>query len=132
METFREAYCAKHEIASELFEVHLLRRCLYPSARAFDRLFQLENSEYFTIDREIVRAVGDLTRLDCYADVVHEFRHHRLNRHWLRRLFHLRLSTTLLRQEVFAILGRRLYVYRSAQGHGEFASPAAISRPAAA
>lgn len=111
--TFRERYCALHQIAVGDFEDHLLRRSLYFHARPLRGVLALL-PDYFAADREFLRSVGDIRSRRLFHAEAGEYHAHPANRSLLRRWLRLRVSAERVRVNMEA----------SWQGHGT-ASPVA-------
>lgn len=100
--TFSETYCARHGVDAAEFERRLFREGLYPHARWVLGLLRLAGSDYFSPDREFIRAVGQLRSRRMLRAEIDEFHTHPRNRGFCRIALRLRVSTTRVRRLVEA------------------------------
>ncbi len=98
MKTFRELYCERQGIASELFERALLRRCLYTHARVLYWLLLLLGRGYFAADLDFVREAGELKYRRDLRNEIADFRCHPAARGFMHRVLRLRVSADRLRR----------------------------------
>lgn len=97
--TFAEKFCAKHNVHPADFEATVLRRSLRPAARVLRPFLNL-NPSYFAADREFVRGVGRISRLDEFQTEAQDFAHHPDGRGFGHRTLGLRVSRERLRRIV--------------------------------
>lgn len=90
-------------MAPEDYEAEVLKRSLYPLARAC-RIFLGLIPDYFLADRAFLAAVGRMTRRRDFGLEEIEFVHHPANRGVLRRQLKLRVSARRLHRLVRAVL----------------------------
>jgi hypothetical protein len=102
--TFAEAFCEQRGIPSDRYERAVLREVLYPQARIVYPLIRLLCSQYFAVDYDLVRGAGLLNRAGDFPFEATDFNLHPANRRLLRRIFHVRASTTRLRRLVREVL----------------------------
>ena len=88
--TFADEFCRQHTIAREDYEDAVLRRTLYPAARIL-YLFLAQGADYFASDRDFIRGVGRICRLDDFHFEAKDFRHHPDNAGFLRGKIRLRV-----------------------------------------
>jgi len=107
LKTFRELYCEQHGLPSERFEEVLTARAWYPHAQGWRWLMSLVNREYYSTDREFVRAVGDLRSRRHFMNEASDFHLHRDNRAFPRRVLKARVSAERLRRIFDAVMAAR-------------------------
>ena len=107
LKTFRELYCEQHALPSERFEDVLTARAWYPHALPWRWLTGLVYREYYSPDREFVRAVGDLKSRRHFANEATDFHLHRDNRAFARRVLKARVSAERLRRIFDAVMAVR-------------------------
>jgi hypothetical protein len=95
--SFRERYCAIHQIAPSDFEEHLLPSALYLHARPLRGVLQ-SLPEYFSADREFLRSVGDLRSRRFFHAEAGEYHTATACRGFLHRFLRLRVSAERVRQ----------------------------------
>ena len=99
MKTFRELYCERHGVAFDHFERHLVWRSLHWTARPFFWLRGL-NQDYYSINFEFVRHVGELRSRRGFHNEAAEFHYHPGNRGFFRTILLMRVSSHRL-QAIF-------------------------------
>ena len=82
----------------------LLRETYYPHAAAFATLVRLLSPVGFSLDHELVRGVGLISRRDQLAGVLTDFRIDSRNRGLLRSRLRLRVSTRRMQRVVYALM----------------------------
>lgn len=97
--TFAEKYCAKNGVDPADYEAVVLRQALRPTARIL-RLFLNLNPNYFAADRDFVRGVGRISRLDDFQAESVDFTHHPAGRGFCHRTLGWRVSRERLRRIV--------------------------------
>jgi hypothetical protein len=97
--TFAEKYCAKNGIHPADYEAAVLRQALRPAARILRPFLNL-NPNYFAADREFVRAVGRISRLDDFHAESLDFTDHPDGRGFCHRTLGWRVSRERLRRIV--------------------------------
>jgi len=100
--TFSEMYCARHGVDAAEFERRLFLAGLYPHARWLLWLLRLAGPDYFSPDREFIRAVGQLRSRRLLHAEIGEFHTHPRNRGVWRVVLRLRVSTTRVRRLIDA------------------------------
>ncbi len=101
--TFAEKFCAQHEVHPADFEATVLKLTLRPVAGFLRPLLNL-NPDYFAADRQFIRGVGRIARIEEYAGEEEDFIHDPANRHFFHRTLHLRVSRRRLRKLVSSTL----------------------------
>jgi hypothetical protein len=101
--TFSEKFCAKHNGRPEDFEATVLRMSLKPSARLFQPILNL-NPHYFAADREFVRGVGRISRIEDFGSEAHDFTEHPDGSGFFHRSLGLRISRRRLLKLVRDVL----------------------------
>jgi hypothetical protein len=101
--TFAEKFCSGHRISTADFEQEMLRRSLYPAGRLI-RFLVGGNSNYFTPDREFIRAVGKLTRLHGFGAEVWAFTVNPENSRPHRLHLKMRVSTKKVYQQLVSVM----------------------------
>ncbi len=94
-------FCQRQGIPPEHFEAIALRRALYPHARMLRGILGIVRADFFSIDREFVRAAGSTTSSREFRLEELEFHSHPENSSLLRRRMLLRVSTRRLHQLLF-------------------------------
>jgi hypothetical protein len=102
--SFRERYCAIHQIAPADFEEHILPAALYFHARPLRRLFAAF-PDYLAADREFLRSVGDLRSRRFFHAEAGEYFTATACRGFLHRFLRLRVSAERVRQIMEATWG---------------------------
>ncbi len=97
--TFSEKFCAKHNVRPEDFEATVLRLSLRPAARLFRPILNL-NPDYFAADREFVRGVGRISRIEDFGSEAQDFADHPDGRGFCHQSLGLRISRQRLRKLV--------------------------------
>lgn len=100
--TFAEKFCAQHRIPPAAYEKEMLRRSLYPLGRLV-LFFVSSDSNYFVPDREFVRGVGKLTRLQGFGAEVWAFTVNPENSRFHRLRLKLRVSARRVYRHVHAV-----------------------------
>lgn len=98
--TFSDRYCQHHELATEQFTTHLLRRSLHAPLRWFWPVLRAGLQDYLEPDIICVRASGRLTKRRELEGELAEFSYHPRNRSFWRRVMKQRLSTRRLRRNL--------------------------------
>lgn len=99
--TAAQAFCQRQGISPGHFETIAFRRSLYPHARLLHGIVGFFQADFFTIDRELVRAAGGTASSREFRLEEQEFHSHPENSSILRRYLLLRLSTRRLHQVLF-------------------------------
>lgn len=99
--TVSKEFCQRQGIPPERFETTAFRRALYPHARLLRGVVSFFQSDFFTIDRELVRAAGGAASSREFRLDEQEFHSHPENSNVLRRYLLLRISTRRLHQLLF-------------------------------
>ena len=94
--TFAEKFCSKNNVRPEDFEATVLRMSLRPPARLFQPILNL-HPHYFVADREFVRGVGRISRIDDFSSDAQDFTDHPDASGFFHRSLGLRISRRLLR-----------------------------------
>jgi hypothetical protein len=89
--TFAEKFCRQHRVHPSDYEAVVLWHSLRPFTRLLRPILNL-NPNYFAADREFVRGVGRLTRLEDFHTESQDFIHHPDGRSFLHRTLKLRAS----------------------------------------
>jgi hypothetical protein len=97
--TFAEKFCRLRNVQPAEFEKIVLRLSLTPAARFLRPLLSL-NRNYFASDRELVRDVGRIKRIEDFAAEAADFSYKPYNRGFLHRTLRLRISRRRLRDLV--------------------------------
>jgi len=90
--SFAERFCKQYGIPPERYVEEMLNRSLYPQARWFAWLVNFVYSDYFYVDRELIRDLGLLNRVEAMQRQFDEFHYQPVNRRFLRRQLRLRVS----------------------------------------
>jgi len=90
--TFGEIFCERYHLPPESYNREMLRRVLYPRARMISPVIRLFAPGFFDADRDFIRGVGLIRRMEDLGDEVTEFHLHPRNRGFLRRVFKIRAS----------------------------------------
>jgi hypothetical protein len=93
---FAEKFCAAHNVHPADYQEAVLRRTLRPMARVLRPVLNL-NRDYFASDRELIRDVGRLTRLEDFEAEAMDFSYNPYNRGLFHRVLRLRVSRRRLR-----------------------------------
>ena len=101
--TFAEKYCAKTGVHPTDYEATVFRHSLRPVAR-FLRFSLNLNSNYFAADREFIRGVGRISRLDEFQSEAVDFAHYSERQGFCHRTLKWRVSRESLRRIVRATL----------------------------
>jgi hypothetical protein len=96
---FAEKFCAKNQIQPEDFVPTVLRLTLRPAARSIRTLLSF-NPDYFAADREFVRGVGRISRLEDFNSEAEDFMQDPDARGFLHQRLGLRVSRRRLRHLV--------------------------------
>ena len=96
---FSEKFCATRQVRPEDFEATVLRLTLRPTARLLRPLLDL-NPNYFAADREFIRGVGRISRLEDFGSEAEDFANNPYNCDFLHRALRLRVSRRRLRDLV--------------------------------
>lgn len=99
--TVSKDFCQRQGIAPEHFEAIVFDRALYPHARLLHDVVAFFQPEFFSIDRELVRAAGAVSSSRDFRLEEMEFHSHPENASLLRRRLLLRISTRRLYQLLF-------------------------------
>ncbi|MBM3856127.1 MAG: hypothetical protein FJ399_23710 [Verrucomicrobia bacterium] len=97
--TFAEKFCRQRNVHPADFEQVVLRLTLRPAARFLRPLLGL-NRDYFASDRELIRDVGRIKRVEDFAAEAEDFSYNPYNRGFLHRTLRLRISRRRLRDVV--------------------------------
>jgi len=97
--TFAEKYCAKNGVHPTDYETAVLRQALRPMARILRPFLNL-NPNYFAADREFVRGVGRISRLDDFHGESLDFTQNPDGRGFCHRTLGWRVSRERLRRIV--------------------------------
>ena len=97
--TFAEKFCTKNNVHPEDFEVKVLRLTLRPTARLLRPLLNL-NPDFFAADREFVRGVGRISRIEDFRSEAEDFTGHPEGRSFCHRTLKLRISREVMRRLV--------------------------------
>jgi hypothetical protein len=92
---FSEKFCASRGLPPEKYEETVMRLALRPLARLLWPLLAFYPN-YFAADRDLVRAVGRLSRVRDFEDEAVDFAHNPVNRGFFRQTLQLRVSTRRL------------------------------------
>lgn len=101
--TFAEKFCARNKVPPEAFEATVLRFALKPRARVVRWLLNL-NPNYFVADREFVRSVGRISRIEDFHAEALDFDDHPNGQGVCHRVLGLRVSKKRLRHLVHETL----------------------------
>lgn len=102
--TFAEIFCSHHALPPARFAPVLLQETYYPHAAAFATLVRLLSPVGFSLDNELVRGVGLISRRDQLAGVLTDFRIDLRNRGFLRSRLRLRVSTRRMQRVVYDLM----------------------------
>lgn len=91
--TFKECFCAQHELAEERFATVVFRKTLYPHARWLRGIIGVFDAEFFRADLDYVADVARVRRLRDMSELAADYFIHPGNRGVAKRLFNLRVST---------------------------------------
>ncbi|HLP24768.1 MAG TPA: hypothetical protein VK477_03750 [Acidobacteriota bacterium] len=114
--SFRERYCALHQIPLTEFEEHLLPGALYFHARWLRGLLKML-PDYFAADREFLRSVGDLRSRRFFHAEAGEYHTATACRGFLHRFLRLRVSAErvrLIMEKTWGVLDSNPPVEKSA------------------
>ncbi|HVU25299.1 MAG TPA: hypothetical protein VHE13_14315 [Opitutus sp.] len=92
MQTFREAYCTKHQCPPAEFAARVFWHTLYRHALFVAPLLIWLNYDFFSPDRSLIGHAGDATSVSRIRDEVRDYFWDSSNRGWLRRTLRLRVS----------------------------------------
>jgi hypothetical protein len=95
-QSFAEKFCAARKVHPAEFEEVVLRLTLRPMARVLRPILNL-NRDYFASDRELIRDVGRITRLENFEAEAQDFSQNPYNQGLLHRGLRLRVSRRRLR-----------------------------------
>lgn len=109
--TFAEKFCARYGISPADYENEMLRRSLYPTGKLV-RLLVSSDANYFVPDREFIRGVGKLTRVQGFGAEVWAFTVNPENSRFLRLRLKMRVSAKRVYRQVDEIL-RPLHTSRT-------------------
>jgi hypothetical protein len=101
---FAEIFSARHGLLPARYVPALLRRTLYLHAAVVAPVINLLWPGYFALDRELIRGVGGITRLDQLPGLLSDFRHDSRNHGLMRSRLRLRVSTRRLHRIVHDLL----------------------------
>jgi len=96
--TLEENYCAKHQCPPAKFRREILRRTLHRHALPAAFLLELFRSDYFSLERDFIRVVGNVRSMRELENELREYRTDHRNRQWWRRIMRLRLSSQRFRR----------------------------------
>jgi hypothetical protein len=102
--TFGEIFCEQYHLPPESYIPGMLQRTLYPRARMVAPVIRLFAPGFFDADRDFVRGVGLIRRIEDLGDQVTEFHLHPGNRGFLRRVFKIRVSCQRMSRVVGEVL----------------------------
>ena len=102
--TFAEIFCSHRAVPPARFAPVLLRETYYPHAAALATLVRLLSPVGFSLDHELIRGVGLISRRDQLAGLLTDFRIDPRNRGWLRSRLRLRVSTRRVQRIVYALM----------------------------
>ena len=102
--TFGEIFCERYHLPPESYIPEMLQRTLYPRARMVAPVIRLFVPGFFDEDRDFIRGVGLIRRMEALGDEVTEFHLHPRNRGFLRRALKIRVSC----QRVSRVVGEVL------------------------
>lgn len=100
MATFQKIYCADNRCSEGEFLNHVLWRCLHRRAYFIGPLLSLVWPDYFAPDRELLRAIAQMSRMAQVEAEIGEYVADHRNSSWLRGRGRMRLSTRQLRSLV--------------------------------
>lgn len=89
--TFAEKFCARYGISLADYEQEMLRRSLYPTGKLV-RMLVSGDANYFLPDRDFIRGVGKLTRVQGFGAEVWAFTMNPENSRFLRLRLKMRVS----------------------------------------
>jgi hypothetical protein len=98
MSSFAEIFCAHHKLSPAQFEDEVIARAIHLHATLLWRVINLVHPEYFTADRQFIRALADIRSLRDFRVESSSFTHHPTNRGFLRRVLKIRVSSGRLRR----------------------------------
>jgi hypothetical protein len=90
--TFGELFCERYHLPPESYVREMLRRTFYPRALIIVPVIRFFSPGFFDADRDFVRRVGLIRRMEDLGDEVTEFHLHPRNRGFLRRALKIRVS----------------------------------------
>jgi hypothetical protein len=102
--SFRTLFCAARGCGEADYARRVFRECLYPWAAPCVWLCGGYRGGFFAPDRELIEAVGNLTRAAGFDDECAEYFVHPHNHGWLRRVARVRISTRKLHHLVRHLL----------------------------
>ena len=88
---FAEKFCAQRHVNPADYEAAVLRLTLRPAARFLRPLLNLD-PDYFSSDRELIRGVGRISRLEEFEVEAQDFSQNPYNRGFFHRTLRLRVS----------------------------------------
>lgn len=95
-QSFAERFCTARKIHPAGYDEAVLRLTLRPVARVLRPILNL-NRDYFASDRELIRDVGRISRLEDFEAEAQDFSQNPYNRGLLHRVLRLRVSRRRLR-----------------------------------
>ncbi|MFZ4779658.1 MAG: hypothetical protein ACOYM3_30220 [Terrimicrobiaceae bacterium] len=95
-QSFAEKFCATRKVHPAKFDEVVLRLTLRPMAGLLRPILNLDR-DYFASDRELIRDVGRITRLEDFEVAAQDFSHNPYNRGLFHRVLRLRVSRRRLR-----------------------------------
>lgn len=104
MSSFAELFCARHNLSLEQFEEEVIARSIHYHATLLWRLINWVHPDYFTADRQFIRALADVRSLRDFRVESSAFTHHPANRGFLRRMLKVRVSSGRLRRLIASYL----------------------------
>lgn len=104
MSSFAELFCARHHLSPEQFEEEVIARSIHFHATLLWRVINWVHPDYFTADRQFIRALADVTSLRDFRVESSAFTHHPANRGFMRRMLKIRVSSGRLRRLIASYL----------------------------
>lgn len=104
--TFAEKFCVRNKLPTEAFEATVLRFSLKRRARVMRWVLSL-NPNYFVADREFVRSVGRISRMEDFHSEALDFHNHPSGQGFCHRVLGLRVSKKRLRHLLRVTLAHR-------------------------
>jgi hypothetical protein len=101
--TFAEKFCARYGVSPADYEKEMLRRSLYPTGKLV-RLLVSSDANYFLPDRDFIRGVGKLTRLQGFGAEVWAFTVNPENSRFHRLRLKMRVSAKRVYRQLDEIL----------------------------
>ncbi len=96
--TFAKKFCEQQGISPDRYADTVFAKTLHPHAHLIGRMIALARHDYFSPDLELIRSVAHLYTLKDFFNEANHYIEHPANRHWLRGLLKIRVSTTRLRK----------------------------------